>query len=66
MPKGNADCHIPSDKYREGWDRIFNKEEEPGSFGEVRPTARKMLNEGLEMLERENSGDDDDGAGDET
>jgi len=25
--KGNADCHIPNDKYREGWDRIFGKDE---------------------------------------
>ncbi len=23
--KGNADCHIPNDAYREGWDRIFGK-----------------------------------------
>jgi len=33
--KGNADCHIPNDRYREGWDRIFGREEDPGSFGET-------------------------------
>jgi len=23
--KGNSSCHIPSDKYRDGWDMIFGK-----------------------------------------
>jgi hypothetical protein len=25
MSKGNADCHIPNDRFREGWDRIFKR-----------------------------------------
>jgi len=27
--KGKSSCHIPSDKYRDGWDRIFGREEKP-------------------------------------
>jgi len=27
--KGKSSCHIPSDNYREGWDRIFSREEKP-------------------------------------
>jgi hypothetical protein len=26
MSKGNSSCHIPNNKYREGWDRIFGKD----------------------------------------
>jgi hypothetical protein len=27
--KGNSSCHIPNDKFREGWDRTFRKEPAP-------------------------------------
>ena len=48
--KGNADCHIPNDRYREGWDRIFGRDEEPGSFGEtVRPGERGQVDEEREI-----------------
>lgn len=23
--KGNADCHLPNDNYRDGWDRVFGE-----------------------------------------
>ncbi|KKP81500.1 MAG: hypothetical protein UR84_C0024G0005 [candidate division WS6 bacterium GW2011_GWD1_35_594] len=28
--KGKSSCHIPSDNYREGWDRIFGEKERGG------------------------------------
>ena len=30
--KGNSSCHIPNDAYREGWERIFGKQEMPKEF----------------------------------
>lgn len=27
ISKGNSDCHVSNDKYREGWERVFGKKE---------------------------------------
>ena len=63
MAKGNADCHIPNDRYREGWERIYGRRQWPGTeYSMVRRTDAEMLNEGLKMLERESEGGGDDGA----
>jgi len=33
--KGLSGCHVPNDAYRDGWDRIFGKEEVSYEFDEV-------------------------------
>lgn len=48
MAKGNADCHIPNDKFREGWERVFGKRNEDSRrCGEHNGSLKESLREPL-------------------
>ena len=44
MSKGNSSCHIPNDKYRENYDKIFKKTPIIDAINEGDEELRKKLN----------------------
>ena len=46
--KGDSSCHVPNDKYREGWDRIF------GQNGHDIPLVEVFFDEPQTELKRMN------------